>query len=94
MPDLPDYSDEELVEIFARICADHQYEVSANVRRAAEQFFAVEDGGELPADIVEQGKCFGLFGIRREQAFGDGFGVAEKEATEFGEIIHSAGAAR
>ena len=40
--EFPDYSNEELVEIFARICADHQYEVSANVRRAAALFFAAQ----------------------------------------------------
>ena len=61
---------------------------------AAEKLFAVENGRKLAADVVKERKCFGLFRMGSEQAFGDVFGVAENETAEFGEIVHVAGAAR
>ena len=47
------------------------------LRDAAEEFFAIEDGGEFAADLVEHGKRGGLLRVGHEQARRDGIGVAD-----------------
>jgi hypothetical protein len=47
------------------------------LRDAAEEFLAIEDGGEFAADLVEQGKRGGLLRVGHEQARRDGIGVAD-----------------
>ena len=55
----------------------------------AEQLFAVENGGDLAADVVQQGKRVGLLGVRDKQARGDGISFThQRKWSEFGGFIH------
>ena len=54
------------------------------LRDAAEEFFAVEDGGQLAADFVEQLETRGLVGFRVHQSGSERIDVTERE--EGGEL--------
>ena len=55
----------------------------------AEQLFAVEDGGDLAAHLVQKREGAGLFGIGNQKTRGDGVGVADQgKASELGFFIH------
>jgi hypothetical protein len=42
-----------------------------------EQLFAIEDGGQLAADFIQQRQCLGLLRLSGEQARWDGVHVAK-----------------
>ncbi len=57
---------------------------------APQQFLAVEDGGNFPADLVEQRERVGLLGVGDKQARGDGISVTHQgKGSEFGSFIHN-----
>ena len=59
------------------------------VGNAAEELFAIEDGGELAADVVEQGKRAAVFGKVGENGRRDRISVADGgKASEFPEFVH------
>ncbi len=59
------------------------------LRNLAQQFLAVEDGGDFAAYLVKQREGAGLLGIGDEQTRGDGVGVADqRKCGQFGLFIH------
>ena len=57
---------------------------------AAEEFFAVEDGGQFAADLLEEHERFGLLGVGSKEALRDGIDFTRgNEGAEFGWIVHS-----
>jgi len=55
----------------------------------AQEFFAVEDGGQLPTDVVEKAESLGLFGISGKQTLRDRVNVAQKSVrSQFGNVFH------
>jgi hypothetical protein len=59
---------------------------------AAKELVAVEDGGELAADVVEKREGIGLLRMGIEERLGDGIGVpVKREGGDFGEFVQEPG---
>ncbi len=59
---------------------------------AAQELFAVQNGGELAAHFVEEQEGLGLFRMRGEKALRHRIGIAEKGKTsEFRDVFHDLG---
>ena len=59
---------------------------------AAQEFFAVQNGGELAAHFVEEQEGLGLFRMRGEKALRHWIGIAEEgKSSEFRDVFHDLG---
>src|SRR5256885_12264333 len=63
------------------------------LRDASQELFSIQDGGNLAANLIQQGQSIGLLGMRDKKTRGYGVRIAyQRKEREFGGFVHRPGA--